>query len=88
MPDALTRRWLEDSSLKPDVRTPEALKRVARGREAIPRETAEKITNPERVAAGSGNLRTAFGVRALQRATTPGRRIRANPGLPAATPPA
>ncbi len=31
---------------------------------SAPRETAEKITNPGGVAAGSGDLRTAFGVRA------------------------
>ena len=48
--------------------TPEALKRVARGREAIPRETAAGIINPGGVAAGNGDLRTAFGVRAHQHA--------------------
>jgi hypothetical protein len=58
------------------------------GSRSAPRETAETITNPGRVAAGSGDLRTAFGVRAHQDARNPGRRVRANPGLPAATPPA
>jgi hypothetical protein len=48
----------------PIASTPEAFQQIARGREAIPRETAEWITNPERVAE-SGTLRTAFGVRFL-----------------------
>ena len=39
-------------------------------------------------ALGRPSLRTAFGVRAFPRAFPPGGRVRADPGLPASTPPA
>ncbi len=67
--------------------TLEALKPVAGSRSDTPGHPVEGDPTLEGLQR-LGILRTAFGVRIHFRAFPPGRRVRANPGLPASTPPA
>jgi hypothetical protein len=69
--------------------TPEALKPVANtgSRSGTPGKMGDGVPTLEGLQ-GPGILRTAFGVRIHLHAFPPGRRVRANPGLPASTPPA